>query len=672
MSAVPESTQMPAIQQRYRSTVGRLVTLVCLAALVALPAARAAGDTIPPAVTALAASPTSVDTTSSSATVTVTATLTDDLSGVRNAWSLVVFRSPSGAQTVAGTFRWSGGDGYSAAMTLPAHAETGSWSLGHLYLVDQAGNYRYLYPADLAPLAPLPAIVVSGTPDTTAPRIVSVSAAPATVEVGAAAAIVTVAATVTDDLSGVRDTGHPCVNSCTSATQIGFTSPSGLQVVGNAFAGAGGDAYTTELTFPAHAEKGVWRPFAYVADLAGNTRWLSSGELQLSGVRTTIAVADTPGALPPTIRHEVSPAAPDGANGWYVTPPTVTFSCVDATSGVASCLVDGGAEPSVTLSESASPQVVSGTVRSLAGNVTHDTVSGLYADLSDPTVRCAAAGVPTFMVGAANAAVAATVADAISGPEQSVVSVPVSTTAAGSFTVGIVGRDRAGRSTTISCPYTVMAAPTVAQMTTFAPDDELPVSWSAANAESWVASYDVRVQSASIGGSGFSPWRLWQPGTTATSATYPGVPGTTYCFAARARDAHGALTPWSAYKCTAVPVDDRALTALGGWTAEHVGDAYFGTVSRTLAPGDRLVLAGITAKRIGVYATRCRGCGSFRILWNGILVTEISLNYGKRSANRLSGGPGFDTLQTGTLTIEVSSSGKPVEIDGLGVTQRWT
>ena len=32
----------------------------------------------------------------------------------------------------------------------------------------------------------------------------------------------------------------------------------------------------------------------------------------------------------------VSPAAPDGANGWYLTNPTVSMTASDATSGIAS------------------------------------------------------------------------------------------------------------------------------------------------------------------------------------------------------------------------------------------------------------------------------------------------------------------------------------------------
>lgn len=92
---------------------------------------------------------------------------------------------------------------------------------------------------------------------------------------------------------------------------------------------------------------------------------------------------------PPIISHVVTPPV-DGTGGWYVSAPTVTFSCSDAASSVASCTADGQAGPSITLGESAAPQSVAGTVTDNAGNVSHDSASGLLVDLSLPTISAAA------------------------------------------------------------------------------------------------------------------------------------------------------------------------------------------------------------------------------------------------------------------------------------------
>ena len=162
---------------------------------------------------------------------------------------------------------------------------------------------------------------------------------------------------------------------------------------------------------------------------------------------------------PPTVSHQLSPAAPNGAAGWYVTAPTVTFTCSGAVT-IVSCLVDGGAGSSTTVGENSSPhpQSVSATAVDSLGHVGHDTVSGLLVDLSPPTVTCNQSN-PTFTVGD-QATLSASVSDAVSGAAAATVSAAAPTTAAGSFSVSLTGQDKAGNHTTIACPYTVKAAQT--------------------------------------------------------------------------------------------------------------------------------------------------------------------------------------------------------------------
>jgi hypothetical protein len=154
----------------------------------------------------------------------------------------------------------------------------------------------------------------------------------------------------------------------------------------------------------------------------------------------------------PTIAVTRTPASPDGANGWYVTAPTISFECDDDTSGVATC------PGPVTLGSSASGQTVTGVALDVAGNQRTVTSPSMKVDLVDPTVTCAAT-LPTFAVGA-NGSVSATVTDAHSGPVAGTVSSPAVTTVAGSFTVAVTGADVAGRTTTIPCPYLVQRVAT--------------------------------------------------------------------------------------------------------------------------------------------------------------------------------------------------------------------
>jgi hypothetical protein len=83
-------------------------------------------------------------------------------------------------------------------------------------------------------------------------------------------------------------------------------------------------------------------------------------------------------ATAPSISSTVSPA-PNG-NGWNNTAMTVSFTCGDNLSGVASC------GPTQTLSWEGAGQSANGTVVDNAGNSASDTVSGINFDLTAPSV----------------------------------------------------------------------------------------------------------------------------------------------------------------------------------------------------------------------------------------------------------------------------------------------
>ncbi len=84
---------------------------------------------------------------------------------------------------------------------------------------------------------------------------------------------------------------------------------------------------------------------------------------------------------PPTIGTMVAPSA--NAAGWHNAPPTVSFDCNDALSGVASCSTPR------TLSSEGADQIASGTAIDLAGNsATTDAMVSI--DLSPPTFDPAA------------------------------------------------------------------------------------------------------------------------------------------------------------------------------------------------------------------------------------------------------------------------------------------
>src|SRR5205085_621661 len=110
--------------------------------------------------------PMAVNTTTSPATVTVTAQVTDNLSGVQSV--SVQILSPSGNQGVGGgMFFVSGTDlngTYQANLTVPAFSEPGTWTVNYVYVTDKVNNNQYYFASDLIALGfPTQLIVDSST-----------------------------------------------------------------------------------------------------------------------------------------------------------------------------------------------------------------------------------------------------------------------------------------------------------------------------------------------------------------------------------------------------------------------------------------------------------------------------------------------------------------------------
>src|SRR5690349_17294058 len=92
---------------------GAVFVFLSLVALSLATPARAVVDTTPPTISGLQISPTSVDVTNGSATVIATATLRDDISGIRPGGQ-IRFLSPSRRDDVQGSWTHVSGDQYRA------------------------------------------------------------------------------------------------------------------------------------------------------------------------------------------------------------------------------------------------------------------------------------------------------------------------------------------------------------------------------------------------------------------------------------------------------------------------------------------------------------------------------------------------------------------------------
>jgi hypothetical protein len=190
------------------------------------------------------------------------------------------------------------------------------------------------------------------------------------------------------------------------------------------------------------------------------------------------------------------------------------------------------------------------------------------------------------------------------------------------------------------------------------------VSWTGFDATSGIKDFDVRYRVALAGGS-FGPYTQWYTQTTATSAAYNPVAGSTICFSVRARDRACWQQPtYSPEVCTTAPYDDPALTRTGIWSTVS-GPGYFGPgVSRSTSYNSKLTLSNLRASVVGVLATKQPGGGTIELRWNGSLKATINLNAASVQKKQLLTFT-LPSVQTGTLDIVQTSYGT-VDIDAAG------
>ena len=116
-------------------------------------------------------------------------------------------------------------------------------------------------------------------------------------------------------------------------------------------------------------------------------------------------------------------------------------------------------------------------------------------------------------------------------------------------------------------------------------------------------------------------------------------------------------------------MDDRLARKSKGWTRKS-GAAYYGGSSLLAKQrGATLTLRGVHARKLGLLVSTGRGQGRVAVFWNGSRLGVWSLASSPRTHQRLLAVTSWPEVRTGKLVVKVVSAGKPVRIDGFGISQ---
>lgn len=243
-------------------------------------------DSTAPTLTDFSFFPDLVDVSEGMASVSVSFTVADAVSGVNHVSAS--FHSPSWQQSRYCSARLSSGtvtNGiWTCEISIPQHSEAGYWEVDSISLSDVIGNHRTLYQDDLRDGGYEKGLmVVSLDADSIAPTLSDFSLTPDSVDVNAGSATVNLRFTVADAVSGVNNV-YAALRSptwgewrwCYAQLSTG-TIASGI--------------WTCEMSIPWDGEAGNWEVDSIsLTDVIGNQRTLHQDDLQEAGFNTRLVV----------------------------------------------------------------------------------------------------------------------------------------------------------------------------------------------------------------------------------------------------------------------------------------------------------------------------------------------------------------------------------------------
>jgi hypothetical protein len=117
-----------------------------------------------------------------------------------------------------------------------------------------------------------------------------------------------------------------------------------------------------------------------------------------------------------------------------------------------------------------------------------------------------------------------------------------------------------------------------------------------------------------------------------------------------------------------VVLDERALTASGGWVINTSSAYYGGSALSSKHLNATLKRSGAQLDRLALLASTCATCGVVGAYVAGALIAKVNLHASSTHNRRLIRLAPF-RYRTGTVTLKVLTGGKLVRIDGLGISR---
>jgi hypothetical protein len=255
------------------------------------------GDTTPPQITTVSATPTSVSTCGSSASTAV-GVQAEDGSGVAYVTAYLTGPGGQGLSTPATLDGGSATNGHwSASFTLPEHAEQGTWSIS-IRTADTPGNSTYVSSAQLGASGFVSAVQQTCAGDTSPPQIAGVALSPETIDASAESQRVAVDIHASDDLSGVASL-KATLSSGAQSQSVPAALESGTTLDGT---------WQATITLPRWSRQGTWQLSLAAVDQVGNEVSLSPSQITALGLPDSITQAGEGDETPPAAsKGSISP-----------------------------------------------------------------------------------------------------------------------------------------------------------------------------------------------------------------------------------------------------------------------------------------------------------------------------------------------------------------------------